>query len=670
MTNAAPAFLPLDFMEAHAFLQRLDPTATAFTFQTFDDNAKRRDENLVSIIHGTLEASWEKLARLNERGAGIFVTINCTDGKGRKIGNITRVRAVWAELDEGWPESLPLEPSMVVESSPERWHAYWFADGMSAEDHEGVMARLVSDHGSDPNAADLARVLRLPGFYNRKRTPHLVVVDEDTRRRFSRNETLRAFPPLPIARAAEPTRQKVNVAAVKSALEHVPADDRGVWLKVGQALKWQLGESGFDLWAEWSQRSEKYDPEDQARVWASIKREAADGKVTTAGTIFKLARENGWNGLQTDPAEEFEDLSVVLAELGLGGRKPKATGLVSRPASEIEPELIEWFWPNRFAIGKCSILAGEGGLGKTTVLLGIAATISRGGDWPVGEGRALCGSVLYFSTEDDAADTIVTRLMAAGADRSRVHIVSAVKRDDGKGNRAFHLQEDLLKLEHHIKAIADVRLAVFDPISAYFGRTDTYRNSEVRAVLEPLAEMAARNRVAIIGNTHFTKGGSGSANARILDSVAFTAQARSVYVVTEDPDDEEKRLFLPSKGNLGPPQKGIKFHIENVRVVPAKGIDGTRVVWEQGEVTVTADEAVAAISRRGEGPSLLDESVVFLQNFLADGPKPQKEIMDAGESQLLSKRTIRRAAKFLQIKATKMEMDGGWQWALPPLTAL
>ena len=183
MSNAAKSatpFLPLDFIEAHAFLKRLDPTAETFTFQTFDDHKTRRDKRLVSVIHGTLEASWETLARLNQRGAGIFVTINRTDGKRRTIANITDVRAVWAELDEGWPESLPLEPSLVVESSPDRWHAYWLADGMSAEDDAGVMARLVSDYGSDPNAADLARVLRLPGFYNRKRTPHLVLADEET----------------------------------------------------------------------------------------------------------------------------------------------------------------------------------------------------------------------------------------------------------------------------------------------------------------------------------------------------------------------------------------------------------------------------------------------------------------------------------------------------------
>ena len=73
MSNAAKSatpFLPLDFIEAHAFLNRLDPTAETFTFQTFDDHTTRRDTSLVSVIHGTLEASWETLAHLNQHGAG------------------------------------------------------------------------------------------------------------------------------------------------------------------------------------------------------------------------------------------------------------------------------------------------------------------------------------------------------------------------------------------------------------------------------------------------------------------------------------------------------------------------------------------------------------------------------------------------------------------------
>jgi putative DNA primase/helicase len=344
--------------------------------------------------------------------------------------------------------------------------------------------------------------------------------------------------------------------------------------------------------------------------------------------------------------------------------KASPAGLVSRVAADIQPEAIEWLWPHRFAVGKCSLTAGDGDLGKTTLLLGMAAAITRGVDWPAGEGKAPLGSVLYFSTEDGPADTIVPRLMAADADLRRVHLVTSVRRDDGKGERAFQLQEDLARLEGKIKELGDVRLVIFDPLSAYFGKTDTYRNSEVRAVLGPVADMAARNRVAIVGNTHFAKGGTGSANMRILDSVAITAQARTVYVVTKDPDDPGKRLFLPSKGNLGPQKQGLRFHIEAVPVRP--GIEGTKVVWDAGDVKRTADEALADLVVRKERQPALKDAAKWLKEFLAGGPRSQAEIFDhAVADGLHSEKTLFRARKFIGVIATKRGMAGGWVWSLP-----
>jgi hypothetical protein len=69
--------------EVERFLQALDSAAVSWTFQTFDDDNKRDDQNLVRVLHGTLAKHWATLVRLNKRGAGIFVTVNETDLKGR-----------------------------------------------------------------------------------------------------------------------------------------------------------------------------------------------------------------------------------------------------------------------------------------------------------------------------------------------------------------------------------------------------------------------------------------------------------------------------------------------------------------------------------------------------------------------------------------------------------
>ena len=151
---------------------------------------------------------------------------------------------------------------------------------------------------------------------------------------------------------------------------------------------------------------------------------------------------------------------------GLPADRSRVPTFISRRASEIEPERVEWLWPARIARGKHTCIAGEPGTGKSQLSIAIAAAITIGGEWPCGEGRAPLGSVIILSAEDGPADTIVPRLIAAGASRDRVHIVSAVPTENGKGRRGFNLHADLDRLEQKIAEVGDVALVVIDPISS------------------------------------------------------------------------------------------------------------------------------------------------------------------------------------------------------------
>src|SRR5262245_60585673 len=99
------------------------------------------------------------------------------------------------------------------------------------------------------------------------------------------------------------------------------------------------------------------------------------------------------------------------------------------------------------------------------------------------EGRAPLGDVIILSAEDGVGDTIVPRLLAAGADCGRVRIVTATQAEDGKGNRTFNLQTDLEMLESKINEIGNVVLVIIDPITAYLGKVDSHKNAELRGVL-------------------------------------------------------------------------------------------------------------------------------------------------------------------------------------------
>lgn len=169
----------LDLTEAARFLHALDPAVTTFCFQTFDDDVNRKDGTLARVLHGSLDEHAAALTRLSQRGAGVFLTINETDGHGRKTENIVRVRAVFVDLD-----GAPLEPCMqarlkphiVVESSPTRWHCYWRVTSMPLDQFEGAQRELIDRFNSDGSVHDLPRVMRLPGFVHQKGKPHLTRV--------------------------------------------------------------------------------------------------------------------------------------------------------------------------------------------------------------------------------------------------------------------------------------------------------------------------------------------------------------------------------------------------------------------------------------------------------------------------------------------------------------
>jgi hypothetical protein len=129
------------------------------------------------VRHGTLADHFDELAELNAKGAGVYVTINRTDGRGRKEGNIAGVRAAFIDLD-GAPlepvSAATLAPNIILESSPGRFHAYWLiADDMPLDQFELVQRALAARFNGDTSVFDLPRVMRLPGFVHRKAEPYL-----------------------------------------------------------------------------------------------------------------------------------------------------------------------------------------------------------------------------------------------------------------------------------------------------------------------------------------------------------------------------------------------------------------------------------------------------------------------------------------------------------------
>ena len=163
------SLLSPNFDVAQRFLDAFEPNGK-FTFQTFDDDQDRKDKSLARQLNGTLREHFDQLHSLQEKGAGVFVTINQTDLKGRKAENVIAVRANFVDLD-GAPIEPVLEhicePHIIVESSKGRWHAYWRSN-LNKEDFTPTQKALIKAFDGDKSVIDLSRVMRLPGFFHQK----------------------------------------------------------------------------------------------------------------------------------------------------------------------------------------------------------------------------------------------------------------------------------------------------------------------------------------------------------------------------------------------------------------------------------------------------------------------------------------------------------------------
>ena len=327
--------------------------------------------------------------------------------------------------------------------------------------------------------------------------------------------------------------------------------------------------------------------------------------------------------------------------------------------ADVEPKPISWLWPEKIARGKLTLISGDPGLGKSLITVALASAVSNGSCWPVGGGYAPLGSVILLSDEDAIADTIRPRLDAAGANCSKVHAIQMVQEITDEGelvNRVFNLAKDIERLAAVVEKLGDVALIQIDPVSAYLGGTDSHKNSDVRALLSPLSDLAERFNVAVVVVTHLNKG-SGSAMYRSIGSIAFTAAARTAWAVTKDKDDPARRLMLPVKNNLGNDHSGMAYTIGTAD-------NGAPVVmWEPDPVEIDINEALSNESNDEQWAR--SEVEDWLTDLLGGKPIPANDVKKLAAVAGFSWRTVERAKASCRVKSQKDGMHGPWLWWHP-----
>jgi putative DNA primase/helicase len=242
-----------------------------------------------------------------------------------------------------------------------------------------------------------------------------------------------------------------------------------------------------------------------------------------------------------------------------------------------------------------------------------------------------------------------------------VNLLNALVETRGR-KRMFNLAGDLDQLGELLAQTPEARLLIIDPVTAYLGSVNTSGNSAVRAVLSPLADLAAEYGVAVLFVTHFTKSGKGSAISRVTDSGAFTALSRTFWAVVPEVEDGRttgRKLMVQIKNNIGGQIPGLAFTFEDVRL---KGdVATSRIVWD-GEVELTADDALSG-SASSEASPRLDRAVAFLSEMLAEGPVLSAQIEAAASEAGISAPSRRRARERLGV--TSYQVNREWWQKLP-----
>lgn len=316
---------------------------------------------------------------------------------------------------------------------------------------------------------------------------------------------------------------------------------------------------------------------------------------------------------------------------------------------QVEVEKIDWLLYPFIPFGKVTIVQGDPGEGKTTMVLQIIAKLTKGeavlpsgSDEPALEAKTVDlepVNVIYQTAEDGLGDTIKPRLLSAGADCSRVMVID--DNDQALTMMDARLEEAIIQTK--------ARLVVLDPIQGFLGAAvDMHRANEIRPLMKRVAVLAEKYHCAIILIGHMNKNSNGKSSYRGLGSIDFQAAARSVLIVGRIKDEPEIRVVCHVKSSLAPEGKSIAFRLDK----------DTGFEWI-GEYDISADDLLSG-DNRGQK---IHEAKEFLKEILVSGSVAQTKVAEEAESRGIKKKTLWNAKKELEIDSVKI--GNQWFWMLP-----
>lgn len=304
---------------------------------------------------------------------------------------------------------------------------------------------------------------------------------------------------------------------------------------------------------------------------------------------------------------------------------------------DVEVKEVEWLWYPYIPYGKITILQSDPGTGKTTLMLQLAAWLSKGESLPLAEKESTPINIIYQTAEDGLEDTIKPRLLKSGADCSKILVI-----DESEVELSMNDE----RLEEAINKTG-AKLVRLDPIQAYVGsNVDLNRANEIRPVLKQLGVVAEKYNCAIVLIGHMNKSSNSKSTYRGLGSIDFQATARSVLIVGRLKDKPSIRIIGHDKSSLAQEGKPMAFEIDE---------QGFRWI---GEYDISMEDILSGTGT--ESKMKLAEN--FLKDILKDGEKLQADVLSKSNLMGISKRVLDEAKKSIGVISTKK--GKAWYWEL------
>jgi putative DNA primase/helicase len=467
---------------------------------------------------------------------------------------------------------------------------------------------------------------------------------------------------------------RAEVMAIINPEGKVP-EKKGKLLKCIYCSDYTESDYGLDITC-FRHAEEKWKEHDRKKARAMVSKQSVNKRKTMQSAMRERVDEEQFNGLcrggcgkmisgeytcydcRTKKQREalaLKDGETELFRGNIGNPEDKLVKqIVVKDASKIEPDEMTWVWEHRIPTGAITWCLGQPNNAKSLMTIEVAACVTTGRDYPDGAKNTVPPSkVLMYCGEDGLSKIVVPRLMATGADLTKISFLDrksfrTIAGDNDPQKRPLDLSQDCDVLLELIKQHPDVKMVIVDPITGVFGNKNINKNEEANAVFEQIIDLCEASGIAFLGILHVPKRTTNSAVEKIAGGTAVAGSAKSAFMLSRDldSDDEHDHVMTMVKWNYTGKTTGLKY-----RTVPAtvehkgKKFEIAKIEWGEETKDRADDILVRQNSKKDDRDRQEDRCEAFLQTYLAKGAVRSPDVYNAAKQLEFGDTTVRRALK-------------------------